>query len=158
MDSLSPSYRRTPTLCKKKKKASRSGRLTSESLQSLYDSSEIRKTPDLEEDINKEDDCPESDRTFQVKNHPTINNRWAPIWASSRCKQLSGVKCSFNWVILITILLQINMPGWARLGSRTKTIIRPHLRRCGLSQTLMIILVQSNDGKLLPHRLSWRQF
>lgn len=54
---LSPTYRRTPTRTKKKK-ASRSSRLTCDSLQSLYDGSC---------DNLREDECPESERSLEVR-------------------------------------------------------------------------------------------
>ena len=53
----SPTYRRTSS--RSKKKASRSERLTSESLQSLYDATEA--SDNLGEHC-PEDDCPESER------------------------------------------------------------------------------------------------
>ena len=65
---LSPTYRRTPTTPgpSKKKKASRCKRLTSESLQSLYDPSDKLNSEPYQYENEKcvEDDCPESDRIF----------------------------------------------------------------------------------------------
>ena len=61
IESLSPTYRRTPT-ASKKKKASRSERLTSESLQSLYDPQDG--PDDGGKAQEEEDDVPESERFF----------------------------------------------------------------------------------------------
>eukprot|EP00092_Neocalanus_flemingeri_P009343 GFUD01010055.1.p1 GENE.GFUD01010055.1~~GFUD01010055.1.p1 ORF type:complete len:782 (-),score=232.97 GFUD01010055.1:117-2462(-) len=65
--SLSQTYRRTSS--HSKKKASRSERLTSESLQSLYDAVESSKSPD---EKCQEDDCPESER-FCTSSGENIN-------------------------------------------------------------------------------------
>ena len=67
-EALSPTYRRTPTLSKKKK-ASRSERISSESLQSLYDQSADHGDKTQEED----DDVPESERFL---NSTIDHNRW----------------------------------------------------------------------------------
>ena len=63
----SQAYRRTSS--RSKKKASRSERLTSESLQSLYDAVEASSTGN---EKCQEDDCPESER-FCASNGDNIN-------------------------------------------------------------------------------------
>lgn len=100
---LSPTYRRTPTRTKKKK-ASRSSRLTCDSLQSLYDGSC---------DNLREDECPESERSLEVR--PVKRQKRWVVSSYTMFQTGQNNRSCFNWMWCLVDVL--NLAYSVKIGS-----------------------------------------